>query len=330
MTSPRSLCWYSRRMGMLNIIVLCHAAIAGTPGVQSLDLQPGDRVAIVGNTYAERMHMDGQFESLLHAAYPGHQVSVRNFGWSGDEVALQPRPLNFFGMDEWLDLHDTDVLIACFGMNESYAGDDGLVGFRKDLETWISDHQARKYNGESAPRIVLVSPIAHEELGEPLPDGREHNFVLRRYVDVMRQVALAHDVMFVDLFTPTFESMARNEGPLTINGIHPNARGFRITTCALADQLGLVTDQGDIDEEGTALQQHEALRQAVLAKNRLFFQRWRPVNTEYVYGRRHEPYGSQNFPDEMKQLDRLIDEADRGIWSMPPGRSACIVVEEDY
>lgn len=317
-------------MGILNIILLCHVAVSGTQGSQSLGLQPGDRVAIVGNTYAERMHMDGQFEALLHAAYPGHKVSVRNFGWSGDEVALQPRPLNFYGMDEWLDLNDTDVLIACFGMNESYAGDDGLVGFRRDLDTWLSAHKAKQYNGESPPRIVLVSPIAHENLGAPLPDGREHNFVLRRYVDAMRQAANTHDVMFVDLFTPTLESMERNEGPLTTNGIHPNFRGYRVTTCAMADQLGLLADQEDLDEEGTALQQHEALRQAVLAKNRLFFQRWRPVNTEYVYGRRHEPYGSQNFPDEMKQLDRLVDDADRVIWSMPPGQSECVEVEENY
>ena len=44
---------------------------------------------------------------------------------------------------------------------------------------------------------------------------------------------------------------------------------------------------------------------------RCFFQRWRPTNTEYVYGRRHKPYGNKNFPSERLELDRLVVEADR-------------------
>ncbi|MEE2907499.1 MAG: SGNH/GDSL hydrolase family protein [Planctomycetota bacterium] len=314
-------------------IMLMFSSLLAAPDTAQLALQPQARIAIVGNTFAERMHLDGQFEALLHAAYPDHQLSIRNFGWSGDEVALQPRPLNFFGMDEWLDLHDTDVIIAYFGMNESYAGDEGLPGFRQDLDAWIEARLDKKYNGETPPRIVLVSPIAHENLGSPLPDGQEHNFVLHRYVEAMRQSALAHDQVFVDLFTPTMESMEQGDASLTINGIHPNKRGYRVTACAMAAQLGLEqhrADADEIDEVDISLRQHEALRQAVLAKNRLFFQRWRPVNTEYVYGRRHEPYGSQNFPDEMKQLDRLVEEAEQAIWALPPGRSECVVVEEDY
>ena len=300
------------------------------PDSSKLELQSGDRIAIVGNTFAERMQLDGQFEALLHAAYPEHDLSIRNLGWSGDEVALQPRPLNFMGMDEWLKKHDTDVLIGCFGMNESFAGDEGIRKFREDLQKWIADRQAQRYNGESPPRIVLVSPIAHEDLGEPLPDGREHNFVLRRYVDAMREIAASNNVIFIDLLAPTLEAIERGDGPLTINGIHPNHAGYRLMACAMGDQLGIHMPGDDLDEEGVLLKEHEALRQAILAKNRLFFQRWRPTNTEYVYGRRHEPFGSQNFPDEMKKLDQMVSEADTRIWEMRPGRPGCVIVEEDY
>ncbi|MAT81261.1 MAG: hypothetical protein CMJ29_06395 [Phycisphaerae bacterium] len=293
----------------------------------------GDRIAIVGNTFAERMQLDGQFESLLHAAHPGHRLSIRNFGWSGDEVSLQPRPLNFIGMKEWLSNHETDVIIACFGMNESYSGDDGLDGFSRDLDAWITTQRANTYNGSTPPRIILVSPIAHEDLGEPLPDGVEHNFILQRYVDAMRRAAVSHDLVFIDLFTPTREAMDRGEGPLTINGIHPNASGYRLAACSMAEQLDLLGRLGNDSSDGDAVQDQEsqaAVRRAVLAKNQLFFQRWRPVNTEYVYGRRHEPYGSQNFPDEMKKLDELVSEADQVIWSLPPGDVTCEIQEEDY
>ncbi|MDG2422728.1 MAG: SGNH/GDSL hydrolase family protein [Phycisphaerales bacterium] len=315
--------------GLLLIAVL----MPGLPDPGTPIFKPHDRIAIVGNTFAERMQLDGQFESLLQASHPDHELSIRNFGWSGDEVALQPRPLNFLGMDEWLDQHDTDVIIACFGMNESYSGDEGLPKFRKDLDAWIEARLSKNYNNENPPRIILVSPIAHEDLGDPLPDGHEHNFVLQSYSDAMRQAAVAHEQGFIDLFTPTLETMKRDEVALTINGIHPNRQGYRVITCAMADQLGLVQKSGaemDVDEVDIGNRQHEALRQAVLAKNRLFFQRWRPVNTEYVYGRRHEPYGSKNFPDEMKQLDRLVEEADRTIWTMPPGHIGCEVIEEEY
>lgn len=315
---------------LLTTIVLISGLLMTPSDSSQLELQPGDRIAIVGNTFAERMQLDGQFEALLHAAYPDHDLSIRNLGWSGDELALQPRPLNFIGMDEWLSRHQTDVLIGCFGMNESFAGDEGIRQFRADLQKWITDRQAQKYNGESSPRLALVSPIAHEDLGEPLPDGREHNFVLRRYVDAMREIAASNNVIFIDLLAPTLEAIERGDGPLTINGIHPNHTGYRLMVCAMGDQLGIELPGDGVDEEGVLLKEHELLRQAILAKNRLFFQRWRPTNTEYVYGRRHEPFGSQNFPDEMKKLDQLVAESDTRIWKMSPGRPGCVITEEEY
>ena len=58
----------------------------------------------------------------------------------------------------------------------------------------------------------------------------------------------------------------------------------------------------------------EALREVIRDKNQQFFYRWRPVNAEYVVGRRVEPFGSVNFPGEMKQLDEMVAARDRRIW----------------
>ena len=58
----------------------------------------------------------------------------------------------------------------------------------------------------------------------------------------------------------------------------------------------------------------EDLRDAIRDKNEQFFHRWRPVNAEYVVGRRVEPFGSVNFPGEMKQLDAMVAARDRRIW----------------
>lgn len=302
-------------------------APTGTP--EESPVRPGDRISIVGNTFAERMQLDGQFESALHAAFPSHRLSVRNFGWSGDEVALQPRPYNFVGMEEWLSRHGTDVLIACFGMNESFSGYEGLAEFQRDLESWLDTQLAARYNGNTPPRIILVSPIAHENLGPPLPDGEDRNFILDRYVQIMRQVAGKKGAYFIDLFDPTRDAMAASDEPMTINGIHMNESGYRFVTCEMLAELDVpIRSQDAIAVESAA--EHEALRQAVLRKNRLFFQRWRPVNTEYVYGRRHEPFGSKNFPEEMARLDELIEQAEKKIWSLPPGEAGCVSIEVGY
>ena len=87
----------------------------------------GDHVVIVGNTFAERMGHFGHFETLLHDAYPDHELVVRNLGWSGDTPSLQPRPLDFGTMEEYLVQEQADIIIACFGMNESFAGEAGRV-----------------------------------------------------------------------------------------------------------------------------------------------------------------------------------------------------------
>ena len=39
------------------------------------------------------------------------------------------------------------------------------------------------------------------------------------------------------------------------------------------------------------------------------------MNAEYVMGRRVDPFGSVNFPPEMKALDRTVRELDEKIWA---------------
>ena len=57
----------------------------------------------------------------------------------------------------------------------------------------------------------------------------------------------------------------------------------------------------------------DALRDTIRDKNRWFFHRYRPVNGEYVFGRRAEPFGVVNFPDEMRRLDALVAKREAEI-----------------
>jgi hypothetical protein len=131
----------------------------------------------------------------------------------------------------------------------------------------------------------------------------------------MRRVAARHMIPFVDLFTPTKRIMTEKSpsAPLTINGIHLNERGDAVVADLIMDGLGFKASATP-EATGARLKQLEVLREEIRRKNEQFFYRWRPVNAEYVVGRRVEPFGSVSFPPEMRQLDEIVTDLDNRIW----------------
>ncbi|HRQ89389.1 MAG TPA: dehydrogenase, partial [Bacteroidia bacterium] len=155
-----------------------------------LALEPGDRIALVGNALAERLQHDGWFETYLQATHPEHKLVVRNLGYSGDQVHYRPRAHEGFGnSDSHLANVQASVIFAFFGYNESFA--DKPEDYRKQLAGWIDHVRTLTYlPGGKKPRIVLFSPIAHEDLGNPLlPDGKENNARLAAIARVTAEVA---------------------------------------------------------------------------------------------------------------------------------------------
>jgi hypothetical protein len=131
-------------------------------------------------------------------------------------------------------------------------------------------------------------------------------------------VAARLQVTFVDLYTPTKELMAQGTGtlPLTINGIHLSEDGDRVVAGLLMQALGLDRDGAAGMRDATLAQrkQLDGLREVIRDKNQQFFYRFRFLNAEYVVGRRLDPFGSVNFPPEMKQLDKMVADRDKAIW----------------
>jgi len=228
-----------------------------------LELKKGDHICIIGNTLAERMQYFGWLETRLVSRFPQHDLVFRNLGYSGDELTLRLRSMAFGTPDEWLagdspipqpaklnpgapvrqnrfELTNTkaDVIFAFFGYNESFAGEAGLPKFKQDLDEWIKSTLAQKYNGMSAPRLVLFSPIAHEDLGDRnLPDGQTNNARLKLYTAAMAEVAKANNIPFVDLFVPTLALYKSSAKPLTINGVHLNEDGDAAVAAIIEQSL---------------------------------------------------------------------------------------------
>src|SRR3989442_841151 len=109
------------------------------PAAERLELQRGDHICIIGNTLADRMQHSGWLESLLYAKFPKHDLVFRNLGFSGDELTVRLRSLDFGTPDEWLKREKADVILAFFGFNESFKGQDGLAQFRRDLDQFIQN-----------------------------------------------------------------------------------------------------------------------------------------------------------------------------------------------
>jgi putative heme-binding domain-containing protein len=314
-----------------------------------LELHRGDHICIIGNTLADRMQHDGWLETMLHSRFPEHELVIRNLGFSGDELTVRLRSANFGTPDQWLagnqpipepnrlttrkGLTDNrlertntraDVIFAFFGYNESFAGKAGLDKFKADLEGFIKHTLSQKYNGKSAPRLVLFSPIAHEDLHDRnLLEGKENNKRLELYTKAMAEVANKNGVVFVDLFNPTRElyhlCFVKDAPPSTINGVHLNEDGNRRVA-------GIIDKTLFIDEVQYDKAVFRKLHAAVLDKNFYWFNRYRVLDGFNVYGgRAFEKYADKqsNYEDqqrEMEILDVMTSNRDQRIWAVAQGK----------
>jgi len=327
-------------------------------------LEKGDHICILGNTLAERMQHHGWLETFIVSRFPQHELVFRNLGFSGDEVnpGKRLRSMAFGTPDEWLagvaaipqpkklatlefvqenrfEHANTkaDVIFAFFGYNESFGGEKELPAFKKDLEAWIKHSLGQKYNGESAPRIVLFSPIAHEDLkNADLPDGKENNARLKMYTEAMAEVAEANKVTFVNIFASTLASYGKG-GPYTINGIHLNEAGDKLVAeIAVRELLGSVSYTGL--NEGN-------LRKAINEKNWYWFHRYRTTDGYSTYGDRAFltfkgggikrtitkdgnkvetdvlPANYETLQRELHILDVMTANRDKAVWELAQGRS---------
>ncbi|MGO9469814.1 MAG: PVC-type heme-binding CxxCH protein [Isosphaeraceae bacterium] len=296
---------------------------ADVPGQPSkLELKTGDRIILIGNTLAERMQYYGHFETLLHSRFPEFELVFHNLGYSADEVVLRPRQAHFSDHGHTLKDEKPDVLIAAFGFNESFAGPSGLKQFASDLESFIKTSTTTKYNGRNPPRLVLLSPIAHEDLKDPhVTDGKKNNENIKLYSSAMAVAARKHGVIFVDLYTPSAQLYASASHPLTINGIHLSDEGY--------ERLAPIMDEALFGPRPARSPANlKALYAAVQEKSLQFFYDYRAVNGCYIYGGRKAPFGIVNFPVEFAKLRKMIQNRERRIWDIALGKQVPAAIDD--
>ena len=275
-----------------------------------LQLKAGDRIALVGNTLLERDQNFGYIESMLHHRFPKHELVIRNLCWPADTPDIQPRPANYADMDQHLTHEKADVILAAFGFNESFDGQAGLEAFRQSLTNFAKEVTTQAYNGEAAPQVILLSPIANEDVANVPANKNNPNIEL--YANVVRDVAAQNGVGFVDLYQPTMQAMNESADDLTTNGVHLNKAGYA--------KLAKILHQG-LFNETTSDAPDERLRQLVVDKSQQYVRRYRPLNTFYYTGDRNKSYGYLDFLPAMRNFDMMVANRERLIWDRAQGKS---------
>lgn len=220
----------------LGAVVLCGLggpALASEPGGGGAGaIGDGDRVALVGAALVEQMQQHGYLESLLTTRHQPGRVQFRNFGWAGDTVLVQMRPLNFGDLESHLEGYDPTLAIVCYGMNESFEGAGGIADFVAGYGRILD------MLGRLGARVAVVTPQRHEMAGPPLPDPAAHNRHLASYVQEVRKLAAQRGAWLVDLF----DALPVAEGPegprLSGDGIHLTPQGYWLAALVIEQQLG--------------------------------------------------------------------------------------------
>lgn len=274
----------------------------------TFEFQDGDRILLIGNTVIEREQRYATFEPRLALALGDTKVTVRNLAWSGDTVFGHAR--SYFGPPEeglqrltaHLELLKPTVVLLCYGSELAFEKLGGLPDFLSGYRSYLE--LIRKH--APGARIIIVTPPPLETLPPPLPDQTDANKSLSSLRDALRKFAISQNTYFIDLFELMggIPKTGVASKALTENGVHYTAEGYAKLSSKLVEGLGLTAP-------AIAPAELDPIRREVLAKDELFFNRWRPQNETYLFGfRKHEQ--GQNAK-EIPMFDPLIDQADSKI-----------------
>ena len=325
----------------LGILLLCfiltNCTTSDSPLIQ---INKESRIVLIGNNLCSGMMNFGHFETELHLRFPDSLLFIRNMCDGGNTPGFRPHsgrktPWAFPGAekfqttlaqssgsegtfespDEWLTQLKADIILAFFGYNESFEGQDGINNFKAELDAFLQHSTQQKYNGKTAPQLVLISPIAFQDLSEiwDLPNGKKENENLALYTKAMAEIAKKIKVSFVDVFTPSLKWFSSKE-QLTIDGFQLNEEGYVKLAQLLYNKIFV---KAHIENKERQLK----VLQAVNDKNWFWHNDFKIPNGVHVFGRRFEPFGPDNYPAELKKIREMTAIRDTAIWMAAQGKT---------
>jgi len=338
---------------MSRYLTLCFLLVValGASAAELIDPPKGASIALIGGGQGERLLRHPYFEAELQRRFAGRELVIRNLCDDGDTPGYRDHsgrnspfaypeaaklyPLSkakdFWGSghagvgfaqsaDEWLKGLKTDILLAWFGYAESFKGAAGVAAFRADLEGWLEHTSHQKYNGKSAPQVVLITPLALDQRTAPqgVAAAQAINADLALYAQAVREVAQARGLVCLDLFSQSQEFYRSAKEPLTRDGFVLEAAGQQL----LAGKLAAVF------AAGSPLGQPAEVAAAVQDKNWYWEKLFKIPNGVHVFGRRNKPFGPDNYPSEIDKLGELLAVRDQAVWAAAKGERFDLVAAD--
>ena len=232
-----------------------------------------DVVVFVGQENLVRDQKSGELEALLASGFSKEKPRFRSMAWEADTVYQQWRDLHFGSWEEQLKASGATVVVAQFGQMEALDGVGRLAEFTSAYHRLLDQFAAR------TSKVVLLSPMPFEKPEAPFaPDLTKVNGDVAAYAEAVRKIAAQRGAVFVDLYTPLKDQEER----LTHNGIHLHESGLRSVARVIGRTLVPSVETSNRD----------VLKEAIVQKNQLWFDCWRPANWSFAYGDRvNQLYG---------------------------------------
>ena len=268
-------------------------------------------IAFVGQENLVREQKAGYLEAMLASAFAKQAPRFRPMAWEADTVYEQWRDLHFGSWSRQLETTGATMVVAQFGQMEALDGIGRLAEFTAAYHRLLDQFASR------TRRLVLVSPIPFEKpIASHAPDLTQRNAEVQLYANAVGEIARQRGAVFVDLFA-ALKSPA-SAPRLTDDGIHLTEAGLHKVAQLIARELNAQVDQSaDLGP----------LRSAIVQKNRLWFDCWRPANWSFVYGDRvNQMFGkaSGTQPSLQTAFERqlpLVEAADGRIHALARGEN---------
>ncbi len=219
------------------------------PPCKDLLLKDGDRLALCGDSITEQKMYSRIMETYLTVCVPQLDVTVRQFGWSGEQargfLARMENDVLRFG---------PTVATTCYGMNdhryqpyqEEYA-----KTYRDASQAVIESFKKRGVRViQGSPGTVGKMPAWVQQAKGTVEDL---NHSLAQFRNVGLELATERRVGFADVFCPMlvggFEAKQRYGGDYMVagkDGVHPGWAGHLVMAYAFLNAMGLNGEIGTI------------------------------------------------------------------------------------
>ena len=230
------------------VIFACCLGISRSGFAENLILRKGDRVAVVGDSITEQKQYSKFIELYLLACVPQLELTMYQFGWSGDRAPSFARR-----MENDFEPWKPTVVTTCFGMNDgSYRPYTDQIG--KTYEVGTSRIQTRcKALGA---RMIVGGPgsVDTETWRRTDPDADQYyNDNLSKLSEIAGRLAITNGFVYAKLHPLMIEVMKEAKAVLGKkyhvcgnDGVHPGINGHLVMAYAFLKAMGLDGSIGSI------------------------------------------------------------------------------------